>query len=163
MLLNTLPTATVPLPVAAPAPAIPPRPRSTIAQHPLLTLLTLGYLGVVGLITLGPQPGGAVFHYLADLAMRFVWVVAPESGFGYGDLEFTANVAMFLPVGVLFVLLFGPRQWWLAVLAGIALTMSIEAAQVFLPGRVSDPRDLLANGAGAVLGALVGVALTARR
>ena len=150
-------------PATTQAPASTRARRSTIAQHPFLTFVTVAYLGVVGLVTLGPQPGGALFRTLANAVMELVWRVAPTSGFDYSDLEFSTNVAMFVPVGVLFVLLFGPRYWLLAIAAGVMLTMGIEAAQAFLPGRVSDPRDLLANGAGAVLGSLIGVALTARR
>ena len=167
----TLPVITVPVdtPHSTTRPAITRAPasvrarRSTIAQHPFLTFVTIAYLGVVGLVTLGPQPGGDLFRALANTAIELVWRVAPTSGFGYGDLEFSANVAMFVPVGILFVLLFGPRYWLLAITAGVMLTLGIEAAQAFLPGRVSDPRDLLANGSGAVLGSLIGVALTARR
>ena len=161
MLPNTLPIATRPLPVTAPSPASP-RSRSTIAQHPLLTTATLAYLGVVALITLGPQPGGSLFRLLANAAMAVAWRIDPDSRFSYSDLEFTANIAMFLPVGVLLVLILGPRRWWLAIGFGILLTIGIEAAQSVIPSRVSDARDLVANSAGAIIGALLGVVLTLR-
>lgn len=158
---NTVPNATRPLPVTAPSPATP-RSRSTIAQHPLLTAVTLAYLGVVALITLGPQPGGSLFRLLANAAIALSWRLNPGSGMDYSELEFTANVAMFLPVGVLLVLILGPRRWWLAIGFGILLTIGIEAAQAFIPTRVSDARDLVANSAGAVVGSLLGVLLTIR-
>ena len=60
-------------------------------------------------------------------------------------MEFTANIAMFVPVGLLFLLLVGRRRWWLALAGGVALTCAIEFAQIFLPGRFSDVRDILAN------------------
>lgn len=161
MLPHTVPIATRPLPVTTFAPARP-RSRSTIAQHPVLTFVTLSYLGVVALITLGPQPGGSLFRLLAHAAISLSWRLNPYSGMTYSDLEFTANIAMFLPVGLLFVLVLGPRRWWLALVFGVMLTFGIESAQAFLPSRVPDARDLVANSAGAIVGSLLGVLLTFR-
>ncbi len=118
-----------------------------------LAALTTAYLALVGWITLGPQPldgdGQALLARVVDAVADvplLAWLDVPM-------VEFAANIAMFAPVGLLFVLLLGRRRWWLAVLAGLALTCAIEFTQQFLPTRVPDPRDLLANGLGAALGA----------
>jgi VanZ family protein len=37
----------------------------------------------------------------------------------------------------------------------------IESAQFFIPGRVSDVRDIVSNSVGAIVGVLVGLVLTA--
>ena len=131
-------------------------------RHPVLGLLTLGYLAFVGWVTLGPQPfdgnpGGLLYRSLAFFARHEVtsWIT-------YTRLEFLANVGMFVPIGLFLVLLFGRKLWWLAMALGFALTVGIETAQIFLPTRYPDPQDVVANTAGAVLGVLVGLILTAR-
>ncbi len=78
----------------------------------------------------------------------------------HNQLEFLANVALFVPVGMFLLLLFGTRLWWLALTASFGLTSLIEFAQRSIPGRVPDGRDLLANGLGAVVGVLIAVVLT---
>lgn len=68
--------------------------------------------------------------------------------------EFVANVVVFVPWGVLVLLALGARWWWAVASAGLVLTLAIEIIQIPLP-RISDPRDLVAN----VLGTLVGVVI----
>lgn len=67
---------------------------------------------------------------------------------------------MFVPIGIFFVLLFGRRLWFMSVISGILLTLAIEFAQLFIPGRVSDVRDLVANNLGTMIGVLVALVLT---
>lgn len=132
-------------------------------RHPILSLATLAYLGVVGWVTLGPQP----FDSGSDsLIWRILGVFSRHSltsWVTYDGVEFSANIAMFVPVGVFFLLLLGRRRWWLAILIGVALTIAIESAQVFLPTRVPDVRDLLANSVGTTLGVVIGLVLTAQK
>jgi glycopeptide antibiotics resistance protein len=131
-------------------------------RHPVLGLVTLAYLAFVGWLTLGPQPfddpDGLLFSALAFFGRH-----EETSWITYNGLEFTANIGMFLPIGLFLVLLFGRRLWWLAMSLGFGLTVVIETAQLFLPSRVSDPRDIVANTCGAVLGVIVGLVLTARK
>lgn len=80
----------------------------------------------------------------------------------YALVEFTANIALFLPVGLLGVVLLGSARWWLAVLAGFTASGLIELGQlVFLPARFATPLDMLANTTGAALGALLALLLLA--
>jgi glycopeptide antibiotics resistance protein len=67
---------------------------------------------------------------------------------------------MFVPVGLFFLLLLGRRRWWLAILLGVVLTCGIEFAQLFIPTRVSDPRDILANSMGALIGVVAALVVT---
>lgn len=72
--------------------------------------------------------------------------------------EFLANVAMFLPLGVLLPLAAGSQKrttLLLTIAAGFALSLTIELAQLLIPGRVSDTRDLVSNTLGAALGVLL--------
>jgi glycopeptide antibiotics resistance protein len=130
-------------------------------RQPALAVVTIAYLGVVAWVTLGPQPLNAAGRGILRRVLNFFGNHSATDWITYDRVEFTANVLMFVPIGLLFVLLFGRRQWWLAMLAGIALTLTIELAQMSLADRVSDPRDVLANSIGAFVGVLVALVVTA--
>ncbi|WP_111721258.1 VanZ family protein [Homoserinimonas sp. OAct 916] len=124
-------------------------------RHPILSLVTLGYLGFVGWITLGPAPyddrTAGILARVLELFSRH----ASTEWITFNLIEFVANIAMFVPVGVFFVLLFGRRQWWLAIVFGVLVSVGIELAQHFwLPTRVADVRDVIANGAGTMIGVI---------
>ncbi|MBG6185010.1 glycopeptide antibiotics resistance protein [Arthrobacter sp. CAN_A214] len=74
----------------------------------------------------------------------------------YGLVEFTANIAMFVPFG-LFWFILASRGWrWLGPLMGLGLSMLIELTQlVLLPQRFATPYDVIANGLGALVGTVV--------
>jgi glycopeptide antibiotics resistance protein len=78
----------------------------------------------------------------------------------YSRVEFLANIAMFIPIGVFFVLLMGRKWWFAAILAGIGVTFTIEFVQLFIPSRVPDIRDLIANSLGASVGVFVALVIT---
>lgn len=133
-------------------------------RHPLLSVVTFGYLAFVGWVTLSPAipvegTDGFTWKVLAFLdGLPGTWWI------NYADVGFAANVAMFFPVGMFFVLLLGRRRWWLAILFGVALSSAIELAQLLLSAtRVGDLRDVLSNSSGATLGAITALILTAAR
>ncbi|MEA9986764.1 MULTISPECIES: VanZ family protein [Subtercola] len=132
-------------------------------RHPVLSAITLAYLGVVAWVTLGPQPLDDKAQGLLYQVLRVFSRHTPTEWITYDRVEFIANIAMFVPVGLFLLLLFGRRQWWLAILVGFLMTVSIETAQLFLPGRVSDVRDVVSNTSGATVGVLVGLVLTASK
>jgi glycopeptide antibiotics resistance protein len=129
-------------------------------HHPVLSVVTFLYLGVVAFITLGPQPLDEGTDSLVWRLLRFVARFESLHWLTYSVLEFLANVAMFVPVGLFVLLLLGRRRWWLATVLGIGLTCGIEFTQMFLPTRVSDPRDILANSVGAFIGVIVALVVT---
>lgn len=131
-------------------------------RHPILSVATFAYLAVVGWLTLTPQSANRHEGLLWQLALYFDRHPATE-WITFNLLEFVANVVMFVPFGLFFVLLLGRRRWWLAILLGAALTIGIEFAQQFIPNRVSDPRDILSNSIGATIGSLLALALTAAK
>lgn len=131
-------------------------------RHPVLSIATIAYLALVGWLTLTPQStvvNNGILWRISDFLDRFEafdWVTFPM-------IEFTANIALFVPVGLFLVLLLGRRQWWLAIIAGAVMTVAIELAQRDIAGRVSDPRDLVANTLGTVVGTLLALVLTAAK
>ncbi len=133
-------------------------------RHPFLGLLTLLYLGFVGLVTL--TPGSDSINY-SDLAARVLARLQryPELDrltihLSVPRIEFLANIGLFVPLGVFLLLLFGTRFWWVALAAGIVLTSMIEQVQKQIPGRVSDPRDVAANSIGMFVGIAFAIVLT---
>ncbi|MFT4262894.1 MAG: VanZ family protein [Nocardioides sp.] len=129
-------------------------------RHPLLSLLTGTYLVFVGWLTLTPHPIGTSQQ---DLLLRILDGLHRRGrleSLDYDRLEFLANIGLFVPIGMFLLLLFGAGGWWAAALASFAMTAGIEYAQHYIPGRVPDDRDLVANGAGALLGILVALVLT---
>jgi len=129
-------------------------------RHPILSIATFVYLGVVAWVTLGPQPldaqGSALLYRLIDEFSQH----SMTQWLTYSRVEFLANIAMFVPIGVFFVLLMG-RKWWLpAIFAGVGMTFTIEFIQLFLPTRVPDVRDLISNSIGACAGVFVALVIT---
>ena len=83
-------------------------------RHPFLSLTTLAYLGFVGWVTLTP---GSEAPTSSDLVLRVLARLQRYdelSWLTYDRAEHLANVALFVPVGVFLLLLFGTRLWWLA-------------------------------------------------
>lgn len=121
----------------------------------VLVAVTAVYLLVVAWITLNPFPPDphrnrlltSLLALFADTPL-LAWVT-------YDVVEFGANILLFVPMGVLLTLLLGREHWWLALAFGVVATLTIEFVQLFLPARFSDPRDLLAN----TLGTIVGIAI----
>ena len=117
-----------------------------------LSLALLAYMvGVVAVITLLP------FRFQSPTLARFLW-----SG---GLVDIVTNVCLFLPLGFLYQLTqhqVDDRWCWRPAMVSGTLSLCIELAQLFLPGRYSTPMDVLANTLGAWLGATL-YAWTAQR
>ncbi len=94
----------------------------------------------------------------------FAFFAAPFPHY-WTKFDVVTNVIGYAPFGILTVFalypaLRGIAAFVLATIAGILLSGAIEAVQTYLPSRVPSNLDLLANSAGACLGALVGVLLS---
>ena len=122
----------------------------------LALVLWLGMTAAILLVTLGPvrqRLVGSEATYGVLSPSEWLDPATWSSGTAF---EFTLNLIMFVPWGILAVLALGARRWWLAVLLGVALTLSIEILQIPSP-RISDPRDLVANSIGALFGIVIGM------
>jgi glycopeptide antibiotics resistance protein len=129
-------------------------------RHPFLSLITGGYLVFVAWLTLTPQPIGPDQQQLIQRALDALHRRGYAESIDYEQLEFLANIALFVPIGVFLLLLFGAGGWWLAAIASFGMTAVIETVQQQIPGRVSDDRDLLANTVGALIGIAIALVLT---
>jgi hypothetical protein len=95
-----------------------------------------GYLAFVAWLTLTPQVDAvgriSIIYRVLDALHRRGYLLSLEET----QLEFLANIALFVPVGMFLLLLFGTRLWWVALIASFAMTTFIEIAQRSIPGRV---------------------------
>ena len=130
--------------------------------------LIVGALWVLATVSILIVTLGAIPQRLVGFE-RTLGVLSPRSWFDPttwsvgSPVEFALNMALFVPWGMLAVFVLGARRWWLAALLGVALTVSIEVLQI-PSARISDPRDLVANSLGALLGiALACIALAPLR
>ncbi|MFF1831725.1 VanZ family protein [Paenarthrobacter sp. NPDC058040] len=98
---------------------------------------------------------GIIAGWLAALGLPFKDAAAA--------VEFVSNIVMFVPFGGLVRFLWPSRwTWWRILLLGAATSTLIELTQLLIPGRVTALSDVIANTAGAVIGALVARWLRAR-
>ncbi|MGO4104499.1 VanZ family protein [Leifsonia sp. YAF41] len=124
-----------------------------LRSRPLVVTATVLYLAFIGVVTLGPQPvDGSDQGWVHSLV---TWLAQSDltAWITYELIEFAANIGLFVPLGALLLQLVGRRRWWLVLAVGFALSCGIEFVQLFLPTRVSDVRDILANTLGAGIGA----------
>jgi glycopeptide antibiotics resistance protein len=126
------------------------------AARIVLTALSAGYLWAVAWMTLRARPYGDEIAAGLDRLLRWFAAHPSTAWITFDRVEFAANVAMFVPLGILAVLWFGVRGWWTAPVIGALVSGAIETAQaMLLSTRVPDLRDIVANTLGATVGMLL--------
>jgi VanZ family protein len=118
----------------------------------------LAYIAVVLVITMWPSPRDPGRIPLLRRVLDWAHDVGLPAAFDLATLEVTANVAMFVPLGLLLASSRRLRRPWLAAPLGLAFSAAIETVQILLPGRYPTVQDVAANTAGAALGAALVVA-----
>lgn len=110
-----------------------------------------GYLTILVFLTLTPAPWATLGDpFPLGVLNPRAWLSAQTWTTG-APHEFVLNILLFLPIGLLLA------HWgtWRAAAIATALTAVIEIAQIPVTGRISDPRDLIANITGALLGVTI--------
>ncbi len=138
------------------------------SSAPVLRTIAAGLLVLYGLgvafVVFWPSPVDAGSR--SDLLRLISQLHAhglPRS-IGYQQVEFAANVGMFMPLGILIGLVLGRRWWWLALVICAAASTSIELLQyLLLPHRFATYRDVVANTFGGSLGTVAAGAIYALR
>lgn len=120
------------------------------------------YLALVLTATMWPTPLDAGYESAITRLLDLLHRHGLPEWFGYGKFEFTANIAMFVPLGFLVALILPERGWWLVMLLIPAFSAGIEFLQgEFLAARFASGWDVVANTLGGYLGAVVCYALRA--
>lgn len=128
----------------------------------LAWILAVAYLLVVVYASLQPFRD---WRMPPDEILRFLTATWPR----YITLQdVSVNVAAYVPLGLLLSIgcgaSFGPARGAIAAALGAtALSLAMEATQMFLPTRIASNVDLLANGLGALLGAMAAPLLAPTR
>lgn len=136
-------------------------PKSTIREWTTVSLLGL-YGALVLLATMWPTPLDSGFESSITRFLDVLHRNGVPGWFGYNKLEFSANIALFVPLGFLVSMLLPVRVWWLAFVICPALSIAIEIVQgAVLSGRFATVIDVIANSVGAFVGALIAFALRA--
>lgn len=95
------------------------------------------------------------FHSIQKILARGISFNTPETKplhFAMIYINLLGNVLVFMPVGFISPFLQKEPRWYKSLLAGLALSMTIEITQLFIARRSFDVDDLLLNGLGTLLG-----------
>lgn len=77
----------------------------------------------------------------------------------YAFVEASANVVLFIPLGIAATLAFPRRKWWQTAALGLLASACMELGQLlFLSSRFASIVDVITNTAGCVTGALLATA-----
>ena len=120
----------------------------------------IGYLLFVGFTVWLPATVSAKVTGLVGVIAR--WVA--EAGIApYQQsavvLEFLANVALFVPIGLLLPFAWSRLRLWHVVVIGALLSGLIETVQGFMPSRFPTISDVIANTLGALIGGILAALL----
>lgn len=139
---------------------VPPRPplpaaTRTTAGSIVVRVVLGGYALLLTLVAFWPTPVDAQLGRVLNAITRIVPVLT------HPRIEFLANVALFLPLGVLLAIVL-VRSRYLVLPIVFVTTFTIECVQgLLLPERTPSVMDMIANTAGGCVGLLAVAAVEA--
>ncbi|GAP53587.1 conserved hypothetical protein [Arthrobacter sp. Hiyo6] len=116
----------------------------------------IGSLMVLAIIGFWPSPVDAPVQGELAGVLKFLHTHGFPRWIDYSLVEESANVVLFIPLGVTVGLAFPDKQWWRNAAFGTMVSGCIELGQLlFLASRFSSPVDVVTNTAGSVIGVLL--------
>ncbi len=116
-------------------------------------ILLVPYVIALGLIVWLPAD---VASGTTSIVFEFARFVSEQSGIplqtSYTVFEFVANIALFVPFGLLVAVAWPRLNAWWVILAGFSTSVLIELVQLVVPERVSTISDVIANTLGTIIG-----------
>jgi VanZ family protein len=133
--------------------SLPAKPRSLLRRY-----LASGYALFIAYASLSPFSGWR------EQGLAFQEVLASPLAQTYTAFDALSNLLAYLPFGTLVGLtlhahLDAKRSVLWAALGGLLFSAAMEYLQMYLPSRTSSNSDMLANGIGMLLGALLAVVM----
>lgn len=113
---------------------------------------------VVGLALIVFLPA-SVAGRVTGIAFRIARFVSDLTGISLSTsntiFEFLANIALFVPLGLLLAVGWPRVRPWVIILLGYSASATIELTQTLLPSRVPTISDVVANTLGTIVGCVV--------
>ncbi|MET3165131.1 UNVERIFIED_ORG: glycopeptide antibiotics resistance protein [Arthrobacter sp. UYEF10] len=110
----------------------------------------------LGLIAFWPSPVDAPVQGQLASILEFLYAHGIPTWFNYKFVEASANVMLFIPLGLVASLAFVEKRWWQIGVFGLIISGCIELGQLlFLHNRFASALDVVTNTGGAVIGALL--------
>ncbi|WP_255527061.1 VanZ family protein [Pseudarthrobacter sp. BIM B-2242] len=110
----------------------------------------------LALIAFWPSPVDAPVEGQLAGVLKFLHANGFPEWFNYHFVEASANVVLFVPLGVVAAVAFPKKYWWQIGILGFIVSGCIELGQLlFLHNRFASPLDLVTNTGGAVIGSMI--------
>ncbi|GAA2531934.1 hypothetical protein GCM10009860_09700 [Microbacterium mitrae] len=139
-----------------------PRPPKSHLRAWIAWLGLLAYGVVVAAVTMSPTPLDSGYRGAIDKVLAVLHRNGLPESFGYAEVEFAANILMFVPLGFFIGLVLPRVALWAAIFIVPALSGAVEFIQgQLLAERFSTFNDVIANTLGGWLGLLAAVVIRA--
>lgn len=126
-------------------------------------LVLVAMMVPLALIAFWPSPVDQPVSGTLSAVLNYLHKHGVPHWINYQFVEASANVALFLPLGIAGTLAFSGKTWWQVGSLGLLVSGCIELGQLlFLHDRFSSPVDIMTNTSGAFLGTLLVRLLTKR-
>ncbi|MGF9648050.1 VanZ family protein [Pseudarthrobacter oxydans] len=134
-----------------------------LGNYRLWRLILIAMMVPLTFIAFWPSPVDQPVQNQLAAALEILRRHGIPSWFNYKFVEASANIVLFVPLGVVSSLAFPTKRWWQVGALGLLISGFMELGQLlFLHNRFASPWDLMTNTTGAVVGALL-VALALRK
>jgi VanZ family protein len=127
-----------------------------LENHRIWRAALIAMLIPLGLIAFWPNPVDAPVQGLLASVLNLLHAYGMPTWLNYKFVEASANVLLFVPLGVVALLSFTKRPWWQFGVFGLIVSSCMELGQLlFLHNRFASPLDLVTNTVGALIGAVL--------
>lgn len=111
------------------------------------------YLIALAAVGFWPTPVDKPVQGNLAALLKFLHSNGVPGWFDYHFVEASANVALFIPFGILSAMALPARSWWQLSVFGLLVSVCMEGVQLlFIAGRFSSFIDVVTNTVGAVIG-----------
>lgn len=120
------------------------------------------YIAVLAIVGFWPTPVDKPLHGFLEAALKYLHSHGVPGWFNYHLIEASANVAMFIPFGILIAMALPAKAWWQLASLGLMTSTCMELGQLlFIAARFASLTDVVTNTLGTVIGSCIVRLLTA--